>query len=106
MSLFNDDPSSIRESDNEDMFGFSKTFITLTAPGKVVALSSLDGSIQWTYFDPAEKAVNVLVEKTGENVDVIVVSGNALTYLDPVTGSIREQIHHDKIGAENDFMLV
>jgi len=75
------------------MFGFSKTFITLTKPGKVVALSSKDGSIQWTYFDPSDKAVNVLVESTGgfdSIVDIIVVSGNALTYLDPITGTVRQ----------------
>lgn len=41
----NEDVNSIVSSESDDMFGFSKTFILLTKPGKVIALSSLDGSI-------------------------------------------------------------
>jgi hypothetical protein len=36
--------------------------VLLTNPGKVVAMSAHGGSILWTYFDPQEKAVNVLID--------------------------------------------
>jgi len=111
--LQNDDVASIMKDGSAsiegEMFGFTKTFILLTEPGKIVALSSMDGSVLWTYFDPQEKGLNVLVEATGgfDNiVDVIVVSGGALTYLDPLTGAIRQRHLHNGIGLENDFMLV
>jgi hypothetical protein len=57
----------------------------LTKPGKIVAISSADGSIKWTYFDPKEKALNVLIEQTGgqdAHIDIIVVSENAVCYID------------------------
>lgn len=48
-----------RESDTtdlksqEDTYGFDKSFILLTKPGKLFAMSSFDGTILWTFFDAA-----------------------------------------------------
>jgi len=58
--------------------------LLLTTPGKVVAMSAQGGTILWTYFDPQEKAVNVLIDSSG---DISVISENAITYLNPITGT-------------------
>lgn len=73
-------------------------------------MSSADGSIKWTYFDPQEKAVNVLIEKTDgadAHLDIIVVSENFLTYIDPWTGAQRKRESlENKNGKSDSFILV
>jgi hypothetical protein len=55
-SLFGEDKSLTAtkkgDSNAPDKFGFKKSLILLTNPGKVVAMSSQGGGILWTYFDP------------------------------------------------------
>lgn len=93
-----------------DMFGFRKTLVLLTHPGKVVAMSAQDGGIMWTYFDPQEKALNVLVEHKGsfdDIVDIVVISENALSYLNPFTGVMRTRVALERnLGSTSDFILV
>jgi hypothetical protein len=55
MAMFNQEDkklTSTKQSDIHDTFGFNKTLVLLTKPGKIVAISSADGSIKWTYYDP------------------------------------------------------
>jgi hypothetical protein len=113
MSMFNPEDkklASTKQSDIESAFGFHKTLVLLTKPGKIVAISSADGSIKWTYFDPQEKAVNVLIEQTDgvdAHLDIIVVSENFLTYIDPWTGAQRKRESLvNKNGQSDSFILV
>ena len=46
-----EDLASLRSK--EDIYGFDKSFILLTKPGKVFAMSSFDGTVLWSYFDSA-----------------------------------------------------
>lgn len=45
------DVADILES-SQDTYGFKKILLLLTEPGKLYALSSLDGSFKWSYFNP------------------------------------------------------
>lgn len=49
-------------ADTQDTYGFKKILLLLTEPGKLFALSSLDGSFRWSYFNPQEPIVKVFVE--------------------------------------------
>jgi hypothetical protein len=46
----------------EDIYGFDKSLILLTKPGKLFAMSSFDGTILWTYFNSIHRVVKVFVE--------------------------------------------
>jgi hypothetical protein len=50
MSLFNPENAALtstksKQSEIESLFGFHKTLVLLTKPGKIVAVSAADGSI-------------------------------------------------------------
>jgi hypothetical protein len=45
MKVFSDDVANINSE--VDVYGFKKLLILLTEPGKVFALQSYDGSVQW-----------------------------------------------------------
>ena len=73
-----------------DLFGFEKTLVLRTKPNKVIAISSLDGSIQWTFFDKAN-IEKVFVEQRsgpGGQVSVMLVLEDRLVSLDPLTGQV------------------
>jgi len=53
--------TEINES-SQDTYGFKKTLLLLTEPGKLYALSALDGSFRWSYFNPQEPILKVFVE--------------------------------------------
>ena len=99
-----------KQTEIEKHFGFHKSLVLLTKPGKVVAVSANDGSIQWTYFDPKEKATNVIIEQNSgfdAHVDIIVVSENYLTFLNPWTGIMRQrEALEDNCGSSDQFILV
>lgn len=78
--------------------------VLLTNPGKVVAMSAHGGSILWTYFDPQEKAVNVLIDQNGV---ISVISENAITYLNPSTGTqVNRENLQQSMGIKADFLIV
>ncbi len=47
---------------DQDTHGFKKTLVLLTKCGKLFAVSSYDGSIKWSYYNPYEKIIKVFVE--------------------------------------------
>jgi len=104
-----DDSASITP-EHEDSFGFKKTLVLLTKPNKVIAISSENGSIQWTYYCK-HPIIKVFVEQmAGSNDvhDIIAVTQTNIVYLDPVTGAIESQQPYPA-GASpdtHDFMLV
>lgn len=47
---------------DQDTYGFKKTLVLLTKCGKLFAVSSYDGSVKWSYYNPYEKIIKVFVE--------------------------------------------
>lgn len=77
-------------SNVQDTYGFKKTLILLTEPGKLFALQSNDATVKWTYFNPMQKIIKVFVEQQAGldgKLSIVVVSQNYLIHLDPVTGT-------------------
>ena len=71
------------------MYGFKKTLILLTKPGKLFALNSNDGSLNWSYFNPYEKILKVFVEQSAgsdEVLEIIAITESKEIHLDPLTG--------------------
>ena len=86
-----DNSSDIR--DEPDLFGFDKTLVLLTKPGKVVAMSTQTGNIMWSYFDPNAKIQRVFVEQEAGHdgrLDIICVTDSNLVFLNPITGSVHQ----------------
>ena len=70
----------------------------LTKIGKIFAVSSFDGTILWTFYEPTEKVVKVFVEQSAgydNQLDIIVVTEKDELHLDPVTGTVRSKHHHE-----------
>jgi len=44
-----------------NLFGFKKVFLMLTEAGKVVAISSVDGRVQWSEYLGGGSAQKILV---------------------------------------------
>lgn len=82
----------------------------LTKPNKVIAISSFNGSIQWSFYSP-KPVVKLFVESAaGSNFvhDVIIVTDASIIYLDPLTGTaLSEEALPEGVTSEtHDFMLI
>ena len=91
------------------MYGFKKTLILLTKPGKLFALNSNDGSLNWSYFNPYEKILKVFVEQSAgsdEVLEIIAITESKEIHLDPLTGH-QNSINQHKVDAlSHNFMLI
>lgn len=107
--LFGREEDQTALSFKEDIYGFDKSFILLTKPGKVFAMSSFDGTILWSYFDSAHKIVKIFVEQSAgsdDRLDIIVVTSKEEVRLDPVTGEVRSKHNHGVETSKYSFILV
>lgn len=54
-------------------------------------MSSYDGAVQWSYYNPAEKVVKVFVEQlpgSDAHVSIILITEKMEIHLNPLTGSV------------------
>jgi len=105
MKIFNaDDVASINQ--DGDVYGFKKLLILLTEPGKVFALQSFDGTVQWQFYSPQEKVVKVFVEENDGHSEVVLITDSKELRLDVLTGN-RISAHPHKIDVnEHSFMQI
>jgi hypothetical protein len=78
-----DDSASIAVT--ADPYGIKKTLVLLTKPNKVIAVSSYNGAVKWSFYN-RQPILKIYVEQeAGSNLvhDVIVVTEKAVIYLDP-----------------------
>lgn len=93
----------------EDTYGFKKTLVLLTEPGKLFALDSKDGSLKWTYYNPMERIVKVFVEQISGSdmaVNIVVITERNELHLNPLTGQQHSRHLHNVNTDDHEFMLV
>ena len=74
-------------SSGPEQFGFEKLMILLTKPNKVIAVSSMDGSVRWSFYENKE-IEKLFVKQTEGQFKVVLVMKDALVSLDPQTGNL------------------
>ena len=96
MSTFNsffatdaDSTGDINPVSSSDDFGFDKTLVLMTKPNKVIAVSSLKGTMLWsrTIKDPVRRMV--LDSAGGNSVIDVITSKGQIIKIDPVTGNVK-----------------
>ena len=70
-----------------DQFGYEKVLVVLTKPNKVFALSSLDGSVLWSFFDN-KKIEKIFVKQNEGQFKVALIMQDELVSLDSQTGNL------------------
>lgn len=84
--------------------------LLLTEPGKLFALSSLDGSQKWSYFNPEEHIYKVFVEQhagSDQILNIIVITERFEIHLNPLTGDTHTITPHGLTNVgEYRFMMV
>lgn len=96
-------------NNQQDTYGFKKTLVLLTAPGKLFALSSSDGALQWSYYNPQEPIVKVFVEQAAGSdlsLNIIVITERNELHLNPLTGTQYSRKAHHLDTRDYEFMLV
>jgi hypothetical protein len=86
--------------------------IVLSKQGKVYAMSSLTGRIQWMWFEARHSAEQIFVERPSSNIvgrqnlNVILVTKYNLIHLDPLTGTIVNRVKHEVDTTTHRFIMV
>lgn len=105
------DTSIGRVNSEQDTFGIDKTFVLLTKPNKVIAVSSLTGQILWARRIPSEVRnlfVTESIELQSVQIRVVTASSELIT-INPLTGTIESQTQLPELGQpieETEFMLI
>jgi hypothetical protein len=101
------------------LFGFKKVFLMLTDVGRLIALSSTDGKIQWAEYlgnsvqkiivrNMLDREINEKGPQDTQTKQIGVILHDEIKFLDPV--SRKTQSSHDLAetapGVHRDFILI
>lgn len=92
-------------------FGFKKIFLMLTEVGKLIAISSSDGSIQWTEYLGGESEkiiVRNMLESEGEGQQIVSILRSSVNIHSAADGKLFKEYPLDAVpdGSSREFIMV
>jgi hypothetical protein len=116
-NIFNSVRTSASVKDGlNSLFGFKKIFLMLTDVGKVIAISSTDGAVQWTEYlgGSAQKIIvrNLMdseIEDNGKDTltqELVAIFTDHISFLNPYTGSMMKSYTPSAQSGSREFIII
>lgn len=92
-------------------FGFKKVFLMLTEVGKLIAISSSDGAIQWTEYLGGESQkiiVRNMLESEGEGQQIVSILKSSVNLHNAADGKLFKEYPLEDLaeGSSRDFIML